>query len=307
MQSIRSYVDNALQRYQDILGHGDESRGLPTGFSLLDAMINGLQPGGVYVIASRPSMGKTTLLLNILSQVALEQQTPSMFFSGELTSAQIVNKLIFNRARVPLGMHSDPEHCPTKGDLMRIHKCSRELASSGLVLENMRNMTLETIVAKSREEQTKIGIRFIAIDHLHLIRSESTQPGTSRKREMTGVMREIKNLARELELPVLVSAQLKRRADGRVPRIRDIRQSRSIEEEADFVGMLHREGSITEKDRFELLIAKNNNGPSGTVCLFFDRVVQLFEQGRPVRYEENEMIIAWRDYLMEKDFPQEMD
>ena len=301
-----THVENALQRYQEILEHGVACRGLSTGFRRLDVMTNGLLPGMVYVIASRPSMGKTTLLLNILSRVGIEQQTPSMFFSGNLTISQIVDRLIFNRAMAPLCAFSNPGYLPNKADLLRIRKCAHDLAISGLVLDDSRDMTIEAIVAKAREERSRTGIGFIAIDHLHLIRSESTHPGTSRKREMTGVIRAIKILAQELELPILVSAQLKRRADGRLPRSRDIRESGAIENEADFVGLLHRVGSIKDQVCFNLLIAKNNNGPSGTVTLFLTREMQ-FEEGPRLHNEEEEMTRAWTDYRFEKDFPPEAD
>lgn len=305
-QKLLTHVQNAVERYQKILEFGlpkGPPKGLSTGFSLLDGMCHGLEPGRVYVIASRPSLGKTTLLLNIIAAVCLNQKTPSLFFSGDLTIPQIVDRLIFNQASAPLSAAFDPGHTPTKGDLLRIQKCAQGLVDSGLVLDDTRDMMIEVIAAKAREERAKNGIGLIAIDHLHLIRSEATRPDTSRKREMAVVIREIKSLARELELPVLVSAQLKRRADGRLPRIGDIRQATAIEHEADFVGLLHKE--VSDEDCVKLLIAKNNNGPLGTVRLFLSAELQRFEQGPVVYHEENEMERAWRDYRLEKDFPHE--
>jgi replicative DNA helicase len=108
-----------------------------------------------------------------------------------------------------------------------------------------------------------------------------------------------------LELPVLVSAQLKRRADRRLPRISDIRQASAIQHEADFVGLLHKE--VSDEDCVKLLIAKNNNGPLGTVRLFLSAELQRFEQGPVVYREENEMERAWRDYRLDKDFPYETE
>jgi replicative DNA helicase len=305
-QKLLSYVNNAVERYQKLLEFGlpkGPPKGLSTGFSLLDGMCHGLEPGRVYVIASRPSLGKSTLLLNIIAAVCLNQKTPSLFFSGDLTIPQIVDRLIFNQASAPLSALFDPEYVPTKGDLQRIQKCALELVDSGLVLDDRRDMMIEAIAAKAREERAKNGIGLIAIDHLHLIRSEATRPDTSRKREMAAVIGEIKSLAKELELPVLVSAQLKRRADWHLPRIGDIRQATAIEHEADFVGLLHKE--VSDEDCVKLLIAKNNNGPLGTVRLFLSAELQRFEQGPVVYHEENEMERAWRDYRLEKDFPHE--
>jgi replicative DNA helicase len=123
------------------------------------------------------------------------------------------------------------------------------------------------------------------------------------------VIRALRNLARELGLPILVSAHLKRRADGRVPRSGDIRESGAIEHEADFIGLIHRDGPILHDNCFHLLIAKNNNGPLGTVGLLFVEEIQHFEEGYVlsnipgVSDEEQEMTQAWRDYRNEKEFP----
>ena len=250
-----------------------------------------------------------------------------MFFSGGLTSSEIVDRLIFTRAVAPLCAFSDPEYIttnvdlhrghncalhlvaagfiPTKADLNRIQKCAIDLATSGLILDDSRDLTVEAIAADARDNLAEAGIGFIVIDHLHLIRSESTRPGTPRKCEMARVIREIRSLAQELGLPVLVSAHLKRRADGRLPRIGDIRESGAIEHEADFVGLLHREGPIADENYFNLLIAKNYNGPTRTVSLFRPPGLQWFEQGQ-VHNEEEEMERAWRDYRNEKDYPPEI-
>lgn len=308
-------VDHALKRCQGILFQNLPRRGLSTGLSQLDDMSNGLEPGRVYIIAARPSMGKTSLLLQILAEVCLNQQIPSLLFTGDLTIPQVVDWLIFNRALAPQCCLYDSQYTPCKGDLQRIQKHANNLAASGLVLADSRDMTIEAIAAKAREERSKTGIGLIVIDHLHLIRSESSQPGTSRKREMAGVICAIRNLARELGLPILVSAHLKRRADGRLPRCGDIRESGAIEHEADFIGLLHREGPIRDEDCFELLLAKNNNGPSGTIRLLFTPQIQRFEEGpiipdvsnvsnvANVSNEGQEITQAWRDYKGERYFP----
>lgn len=308
---LDDHVKDAIDRFLKILERMPSkppSKGLSTGLSHLDEICHGLEPGRIYLIASRPSLGKTALLMSIIAEVCLNQKTPALFFSGDLAIPQIVESLIFNRASAPLSAF-DSGNLPNKSGLLRIQKCARELAESGLVLDDGRDMTIEAISARAREERTKAGIGLIAIDHLHLIRSESTHPGTSRKREMNAVVRELRNLARELALPILVSAHLKRRAEGRLPRCSDIRESGAIEYEADFIGLLHREGMSAEGCFFELLVAKNNNGPLGHVRLCLIRDLQRFEEfseGEEIPEDEQEMIQAWRDYRKEKDFPREM-
>ncbi len=309
---VKTLVANAITRLQGILFENLPRRGLSTGLSELDDMSNGLEPGRVYVIAARPSMGKTSLLLQILGEICIKQEIPSLLFTGDLTIPQVIDRLIFNRAMTPPYYFYDPDYRPTKGDLGRIKKSAQELASSGLVLDDSRNMTIEAIAAKVREERDKRSIGLIVIDHLHSIRSESTPPGTSRKAEMTAVIRSIRDLAQELELPILMSAQLKRRADGRLPRSGDIRESGAIEHEADFIALLHREGPIPHENCCDLLIAKNNNGPLGTIGLLFIADIQRFENGpifpdapnvANLTEEEQEMTNAWRDYQNEKDSP----
>ena len=306
-------VENALERCRGILFKDLPRRGLSTGFKELDDLSNGLEPGRVYVIAARPSMGKTSMLLQILGEVCLNQHIPSLLFTGDLAIPQVIDRLIFKRALISQWHFYDPEYAPCKGDLQRLQKSAQELAVSGLVLEEGRDLTIEAIAARAREERAKTGIGLIVIDHLHCIRSESTQPGTSRKHEMTGVIRSLRNLARELELPVLVSAQLKRRAEGRLPRIGDIRESGAIEHEADFIGLLHKERQI--ECGFDLLISKNNNGPLGSIGYLFVGDIQRFEEGLMIpglpdvsdlSDEEQQIARAWRDYQNEKDFPREM-
>ncbi|QTN34164.1 DnaB-like helicase C-terminal domain-containing protein [Akkermansiaceae bacterium] len=302
---VKSLVQNALERCQGLLFCDVASRGLSTGLSLLDEMSNGLEPGRVYLIAARPSMGKTSLLLQILAEVCLKQQIPSLFFTGDLSVPEVIDRLVFNRAMAPLHALTDPAYTPNKGDLMRIQKSAHELAGSGLILDGIRDLTIEAIAAKARDARAEAGLGFIVIDHLHLIRSESTPSETSRKRETVRVIHEIRNLALELGLPILVSAHLKRRAEGRLPRIGDIREAGAIEHEADFIGLLHREPPITDEECVELLVAKNNNGPPGAIRLFLTKEIQRFEEGPVVPNEEQEMIRAWRNYKSEKNFPWE--
>jgi replicative DNA helicase len=316
--NVKTLVVNALERFQGILFQNLPRRGLSTGLSELDEMSNGLEPRRVYVIAARPSMGKTSLLLQILGEVCLKQKIPSLLYTSDLTIPQVIDRLIFNRAMVPQCFFYDPEYHPCKGDLQRIQKNAQELGCSGLVLEDGRNITVEVIAAKAREERDMRSTGLIVIDHLHSIRSESMQPETSRKREMGKVIHELKYLARELGLPILVSAHLKRRTEGRLPRSGDIRESGTIKHEADFIGLVHREGPITYEDCYEMLIAKNNNGPLSTVGRLFIEEIQRFEKG-PIfpdapsvpsvpsfSEEEQEMTQASRDYRNEKDFPREM-
>lgn len=299
---MRAHVVHALERLQQTLLEQAQLRGLPTGLDRLDEITHGLQPGRIYLIAGRPAMGKTGLLLQILAEVCLNQHIPSLLFTGDLTIPQVIDRLLFNHAMFPQCKLGDPQYALRKGDLKRIQESAGQLAESGLILDEIRNATFEALAAKARHERSVAGIGLIVIDHLHQLGMASTSPGTSRKREMAMVIGSLRELARELGVPILVSAHLKRRAEGRVPKCVDIRESGAIEHEADFIGLLHRETLNAEPHVIELLVAKNFNGALGPIRLCRIDEIQRFEE---VPTEEQEISHAWQDYRLEKDFPPE--
>lgn len=300
-------VLDVIEYFQDVLSGSINPRGIPTGFANLDEMTGGLRPGNVFVIASRPSMGKTSLMLNILEHVCVGQKIPSLVFSGDLTASEITQRLIFNRACSPLRYDTDHDYMPfTKGELQRIEKAALEVARANLFVDEARGLAIEDLREKARQSMSTDMIRFIAIDDLHLLRSICPQAKPSRKREVTEVFSAIKGLARELDIPILVLAQLKRRAETRVPRITDIRESGVIEHEADLIGLLHRRDQVSESDkagqtydsRFELLLAKNRHGTTGALDLAFWSDIQFFW---PIPSEDEQIREAWDDHIFGKD------
>jgi replicative DNA helicase len=300
--TVKESTIAVIERFQSILSGEHNPAGLETGFPDLDRIIGGLAPGKLIVIASRPSMGKTTLMLNILEHLCIDKKIPGYVLTGDLSATELVERLIFSRARVSLEQISSQPNNPTKGDLRRISDSAVTIAHSGNIVDDTRGISVESLRSKILLAKESNEIALVAIDHLHLLTSDAQKPWPSRKEEMDEVVRQLKGLARELDLPVLVLAQLKRRADSRpFPTLSDLRESAALEYEADVIGLLHRRqggeinGEHVPEDQswIELTIAKNRQGQTGSAgFIYFDDLRTLF----PVPTEEEEMRMAWKDH-----------
>ncbi len=274
-RKIREYVEG--KRARD---------GLPTGYPDLDAMSGGLKPGEVFVIAARPSMGKTALMLNIVEHLAFDQKLPLLVFSCEMSSLQLVERLLVARSRFPIAKLAAGFR-PTKDDLRRIESAGSDIEGAKLFIDDTPNILIGELRAKARRKHRDPGVRLIAVDYLQLLRSKSRHADSSREREVSEISMGLKGLAKELNIPVLVLAQLNRAPDARggVPRMSDLRESGSIEQDADLVGLLYREEYYADDQeqrressgKAELVLAKNRNGATGPVPLTFLKEIMRFE------------------------------
>lgn len=291
--NIRDRVDDVITRFQNKLSGEDEmSLGLSTGFKDLDRILGGLLPGKVFVIGSRPSMGKTALMLNIADHICIDNKVPTLIFSGDMRSFDIVERLVFSRARFSPGQISRG-YTPNKGDLYRIQRAARELTTSNLIVDDTPELSIDTLCTRARRAKRERGIGFIAIDHLHLLRSNTKQTKKSHEREVAEVFSGVKSLAKELGVPILVLAQLnggpERRKGKRlgIPRMSDLRDASAIEDDADVVGLLYRSAFYAETEeeqeleagKAKLIISKNRNGGTGWVPLYFISELRSFENG----------------------------
>lgn len=272
-----------------------EGMGLATGYAEIDSMSGGLRPGEMFVVAARPSVGKTSFMMNIVEHVAVDLGKMTMVFSCEMPRLQVVNRLAYSRSKISLASLKHGQK-PTRGDLLRMQRAAIEIKGSPLWIDDRAGMTIQEIRAKARRMHRKSPLALIAIDYLQLVHSRSKQAGNSREREIGEVSAGIKELAKELNVPVLVLAQLNRDAEKRtgaakgVPRLSDLRESGTIEQDADVVGLLHRaaysadsEAEALEKAGIaELHIAKNRNGATGRCPLTFIENLMRFETGKPV-------------------------
>lgn len=287
---IKDSVGEVISHFEALLSGDVEVQGAATGYPDLDRMSKGLKPGEMFVIAARPSMGKTSLMMNIVEHICIDQGIPSLVFSCEMTAFQIVQRLVFSRARFAMAQLGKGFK-PKREDLLRIKRAAEEIASAKLFVDDTAGIPIETLRAKARRRKREDNIGFIAIDYLQLLKSNSKQAQNSREREIGEISAGIKALAKELSIPIVVLAQLNRGPESRtgkslgVPRMSDLRESGTIEQDADMIGLLYRtayyaeteEEKEAEAGKAELVLAKNRNGETGHVPLTFLAELMRFE------------------------------
>jgi len=285
-------VVSVLDEFERVVEGKQASYGLSTGFEQFDRMSRGLKPGEVFIVGARPSMGKTAIMMNIVETVCLDHFHPSLVFSCEMSRQQLIQRLIFSRSRTAW---PQPGERPDRGALQRIRDVSMEVANSALHIDDTPGITINELRAKARRMKRERGIKLIGIDYLQLLRSTSKQAQNSREREISEISAGVKSLAKELGLPIILLAQLNRASESRagksrgVPRMSDLRESGSIEQDGDYIGLLHREGYFAEDDeerqaaegRARLILAKNRNGATGDIPLTFIAEQMRFESGNP--------------------------
>lgn len=300
--TIKSSVEIALQELEArIKGEVAVGGGIATGFEVLDRMTNGgPKPGEMFVIGARPSMGKTSFLMNIVEHVCLDLELPSLVFSAEMSQQAIVNRLIYSRAKFAYSK-LQPGMKPTKGDLQKIREAARRIVMAKLVIDDRASPSLNQIRAKARRAKREHDIQFIGIDYLQLIKSKSRQSDSSREREIAEISAGIKALSKDLSIPIVILSQLSRAAEQRSgkqpgkPRLSDLRESGSIEQDADLVGLLYRSAYYAESEdekaekagEAELVLAKNRNGETGHIPLTFIAELMRFETGAPAAEEKD--------------------
>jgi len=295
--TMRQNIDAVLSELQGRIHGEKKTQGLTTGFDDLDRMTSGLKPGNMMVIAARPSMGKTSLMMNIVEHVAIDLEIATMVFSLEMSAKDLTQRLMFARAKYQDLTNRGQK--PVKGDLQRIQNASREVLKSNLHIDDCPAITINELRARARRKMRECNLGLIAIDYLQLMRSKSKQADGSREREVAEISAGIKGLAKELKIPIIILAQINRDAEKRtgknlgVPRMSDLRESGSIEQDADLVGLLYRSAYYATDDAAkeaeaglaQLIIAKNRNGETGAVHLTFVAEIMRFEAGRPSQEE----------------------
>ncbi len=291
MATIRDTVGEVVEIIDKLLSRGGGIEGLSSGYADLDRLTNGLKPGEMFVIAARPSMGKTSLMMNIVEHVCLDQGVPCLVFSCEMSSRQLVQRMLFSRARFA-GAKLHDGRKPSPPEIRRIMQVSEQLADSRLFLDDTPGISIDEVRAKARRRKRDDGIGLVAIDYLQLMRSHSRQADNSREREISEISAGVKGIAKEPDVPMIVVAQLNRGPENRtgknlgVPRMSDLRESGAIEQDADLIGLLYRPEYYADADdepqddtagKAELNIAKNRNGQTGSVPLTFLAELMRFE------------------------------
>jgi len=290
--TTKQAVVSVLGDIEDEIRGIEQPDGVKTGFAGIDAMTRGLRPGNLFVIAARPSMGKTALMMNIVEHVALDLEKPVLVFSLEMPTNEIVRRLLVSRSKV--GGSSFGSHT-SKGELKAVQRASVAISQSSLHFNDKAGISIGEIRAVARRHKRRHGIKMVAIDYAQLAKSGSDQAKFSREREIAEISAGCKAMAKELSLPVILLAQLNRDCEKRggkglnksVPRMSDLRESGALEQDADIVGLLHRPAYYAEDenereaigDYARLIIAKNRNGATGDQHLAFIPTLTRFENG----------------------------
>ena len=269
---LAEIMPQALEEIEAIGAHGGGLSGVPTGFSDLDALTNGLHSGQMVVIAARPAVGKSALALDFARSAAIKNNMPTVVFSLEMGRNEITMRLLSAEARVP--MHVMRTGQMSDDDWGRLAKRMSEVADAPLFIDDSPNMSLMEIRAKCRRLKQRHDLKLVIIDYLQLM----STPGKveSRQQEVSAMSRSLKLLAKELEVPVIALSQLNRGPEQRQdkkPMLSDLRESGSIEQDADVVILLHREDAYERESpragEADLIVAKHRNGPTATVTVAF--------------------------------------
>ncbi len=295
-EAIRDLRVLMAQEFQTLMDIKDKKIevGIPTGYTPLDDFTGGLKKGEMFVLAARPSIGKTSLGLNIIANVAIKGaiHRPVAFFSLEMTDSQIVRRLLCSEAGIPESVFWNGTFNDT--DMVKLTAAAANIRNAKLFIDPTGGLTISELRAKARRLKNEHDIQLIVIDYLQLMHADARVD--SRQQEVAEISGGIKKLAKDLNVPVLVLAQLNREIDKNTsanarPKLAHLRESGAIEQDADIVTFLHRnrddakniaDGASTEA---ELIVEKNRNGKIGTVKLNFYPSRMLFEAAPPVGRE----------------------
>jgi replicative DNA helicase len=289
---ISNILDGAFARIDDLSQNKGKLRGVATGFTDLDHILSGLQNSDLVILAARPSVGKTALALNIAKHAALNSDKSVALFSLEMAKEQLVDRLICSESGVDLwkmrtGNLSDDDE---NNDYAKIGSAIGKLSESSLYIDDSGMLNIMQIRTKCRRLKMEKGLSLIVIDYLQLLSGLASHKNDARYQEVSDISRSLKALAKELDVPILALSQLSRAvemAKPSIPKLSHLRESGSIEQDADVVMFIYRksadknyrpeEVSSEEKNIAEIHIAKHRNGPTGLVKLYFDPNTTTFK------------------------------
>jgi len=280
--TLKTYLESAFNRI-DELHKGDRSiRGVPTGFNDLDNILAGFQKSDLVILAARPSIGKTSLALDIARSMAIKHKIPVGIFSLEMSSDQLVDRLLASEARVDAWRIRTGRLRSTEDedDFQKIGEAMGILSEAPIFIDDSARANVMEMRTLARRLQSEHNLGLIIIDYLQLMEGRTSD---NRVQEVSEISRSLKGLARELNIPVLALSQLSRAVENRspqIPKLSDLRESGSIEQDADVVMFLYREDrekpETPNKNVIQVIVAKHRNGPLGTVSLYFNDSITSF-------------------------------
>ena len=299
--SFLKELQDRQESFQLLGGQDSGITGIPTHFADLDRMINGMNNSNLMILAARPAMGKTNLAVNIAENICFKGRRPVGIFSLEMSAEQLVHRIVCSQAEV----ESDKIKSGSLdgAEFQRIVASVHQMQPHVMIIDDQPGLKVTDLRARARRMKESYGIAFLVIDYLQLISgSGSFRTQENRQNEISEISRMLKNLARELNIPILCLSQLSRKVEerpGHRPMMSDLRESGSIEQDSDIVMFLLRREYYDPNDKpgmAELIIAKNRHGSVGTVNLTYRKEIVRFDNYAPVKYgsleEENTMDFA---------------
>lgn len=286
----QSFLKELQERQEQYLLRGDEDpgiTGIPTQFIDLNKLINGLNNSNLMILAARPAMGKTAFAINVAEHVCFNQRVPVGVFSLEMSAEQLVHRIICSQAEVESNKVRNGSLDGT--EFQRIVEAVNVMQSHLMIIDDQPGITITDLRARARRMKESYGIGFLVIDYLQLLTGSNSRSQENRQSEISEISRMLKNLARELDIPILCLSQLSRKVEerpGHRPAMSDLRESGSIEQDSDIIMFLLRREYYDPMDKpgmAELIIGKNRHGGIGTVNLTFRKELAQFVNYTPVK------------------------
>jgi replicative DNA helicase len=280
-QDLKPLLHEAFERFEKLSSAEHELRGVHTGFKALDDILGGFQNSDLIIIAARPSVGKTALALDIARRTASEYQTPVGIFSLEMSADQLVDRIVAAQARTDNSVIRKGIRTQTgswrEDTFKNVRDALDELSRTPIYIDDQPGNTIMKMRSAARKLKIERGLKLLIVDYLQLLAPSQARSNDSMVQQVTEISRGLKHLARELGIPVIALSQLSRAVEtrGGKPKLSDLRDSGSIEQDADLVMFIHADqedlrdesGKVKEVQRKELIIAKHRNGPLGTATL----------------------------------------
>jgi len=271
---LSDIMEGALDEIESISNRSGQMTGVPTGFADLDALTQGLHPGQMVIIAARPAIGKSTLGLDLARSCSIRNGLASVIFSLEMSRNEITMRLLSAEARVAL--HHMRAGTMTDEDWAKMARRMGEVSAAPMFIDDSPNMSMMEIRAKCRRLKQRHDLRLVIIDYMQLMSHGGSRRAENRQQEVSELSRSLKLLAKEIEVPVIAISQLNRGPEQRTdkrPMMSDLRESGSLEQDADVVILLHREDAYERESpragEADLIVAKHRNGPTATITVAF--------------------------------------
>ncbi len=278
--SLFDILGDALNRIEEAQA-GVLKRGVSTGYKEMDKILAGLQKSDLFIIAARPAMGKTGFCLNLARNVGILQDVPTLIFSLEMSKDQLVDRLLSMESSIPTDRLRSGSL--NEDEIARLIEKMSMISEAPVYIDDTPNMTIQNLSTRARREDHLHHLGLIIVDYLQLMSGSGRQGQGNREQEIAEISRGLKILARELDVPVIALSQLSRLVEARtpqIPQLSDLRESGSIEQNADIVAFLYRDDyynpDTVRKNMTDVMIRKHRNGRIGTVELYFDRQHQRF-------------------------------